>query len=57
MTKKEVIVTLRKAFNKWALSLPDIEYKSCNSASEFYNDDANVNALHVLELATEQLEQ
>ena len=54
MTKKEVVSTLRKAFNNWASMLPDIEYKSCNDAAEFYNDDANVNNLHVLELATEE---
>lgn len=57
MTKKEVVATLRKAFNEWVSSLPDIEYKSCNDAAEFYDDDANVNPLYVLELAAEQLEQ
>jgi hypothetical protein len=57
VTKKEVVATLRKAFNSWASSLPDIEYKSCNDAAEFYDDDANVNSLHVLELAAEQSEQ
>ena len=55
MTKKEVVSTLRKAFNNWASMLPDIEYKSCNDASsEFYNHDANVKDLHVLELAAEE---
>ena len=54
MTKKEVVSALRKAFNNWASLLPDVEYKSCNDASEFYNDDANVNNLHVLELAAEE---
>ena len=54
MTKKEVVSTLRKAFNNWASMLPDIEYKSCNDASEFYNHDANVNDLHVLELGAEE---
>ena len=57
MTKKEVVSTLRKAFNNWASMLPDIEYKSCNDASEFYNDDANVNNLHVLEVAAEEAEE
>ena len=57
MTRKEVVATLRKAFNNWASLLPDVEYKSCNDASEYYDDDANVNALHVLELAAEQSEQ
>ncbi len=57
MTKKEVVSTLRKAFNSWALLLPDIEYKSCNDASEFYNDDAHVNNLHVLEVAAEEAEE
>jgi hypothetical protein len=56
MTKKEVVSALRKAFNKWASRLPDVEYKSCNNAIEFYNDDANVNNLHVLELAAEEKE-
>lgn len=56
MTKKEVVAALRKAFNSWASLLPDVEYKSCNNASEFYNDDVNVHALHVLELAAEQSE-
>ena len=54
MTKKEVVSALRKAFNNWASLLPDVEYKSCNDASEFYDDDANVNNLHVLELAAEE---
>lgn len=54
VTKKEVVAALRKAFNNWASSLPDIEYKSCNGATEFYDDDENVNPLHVLELAAEQ---
>lgn len=55
MTKNEVVSALRKAFNNWASLLPDdIEYKSCNNASEFYNDDINVNNLHVLELAAEE---
>lgn len=54
MTKKEVVSALRKAFNNWASMLPDVEYKSCNDASEFYNDDASVNNLHVLELAAEE---
>ncbi len=54
MTKKEVVSALRKAFNNWASLLPDVEYKSCNDASEFYNDDASVNNLHVLELAAEE---
>lgn len=57
MTKKEVVAALRKVFNNWASLLPDVEYKSCSDASEFYNDDANVNDLHVLELAAEQLER
>ena len=57
MTKKEVVAALRKAFNIWASLLPDVEYKSCNDASELYNDDANVNTLRVLELAAEQMEQ
>ena len=57
MTKKEVVSALRKAFNNWASLLPDVEYKSCNDASEFYNDDANVNNLHVLELAAEEEEE
>lgn len=54
MTKKEVVSALRKAFNNWASLLPDVEYKSCNDASEFYDDDTNVNNLHVLELAAEE---
>ena len=54
MTKKEVVSALRRAFNNWASLLPDVEYKSCNDASEFYNGDANVNNLHVLELAAEE---
>lgn len=57
MTKKEVVSTLRKAFNNWASMLPDIEYKSCNDASEFYNDGGHVNNLHVLEVATEEAEE
>ena len=57
MTKKEVVSTLRKAFNNWASMLPDIEYESCNDASEFYNDDAHVNNLHVLEVAAEEAEE
>ena len=56
MTKKEVVSTLRKAFNNWVSMLPDVEYKSCNDASEFYNQDANVNNLHVLELGAEEEE-
>lgn len=54
MTKKEVVSALRKKFNNWASLLPDVEYKSCNDASEFYDDDTNVNNLHVLELAAEE---
>lgn len=57
MTKKEVVSALRKAFNNWASLLPDVEYKSCNNASEFYNADSNVNDLHVLELAAEEVNE
>lgn len=57
MTKKEVASALRKAFNNWVSMLPDIEYKSCNHESEFYNDDVNVNNLHVLEVAAEEAEE
>ena len=55
MTKKEVVATLRRAFNSWAASLPDdVDYKSCNDASNYYDDDGSVNNLHVLELGAEE---
>lgn len=56
MTKKEVVSALRKRFTEWCRLLPDVEYKSCNDNSEFYDNDGSVNGLHVIELGAEEEE-
>ena len=56
MTKKEVVATLRKAFNDWASLLPDIEYKTCNDNSEIFSPETNIQTLHTLELGAEEAE-
>ena len=56
MTKKEVVASLRKAFNMWASLLPDCEYESCNDHSEEIPPGRGANTLHVFEVTAEMAE-
>ena len=54
MTKKEVVSSLRRKFNKWCALLPDVEFKTYNDNSEIFTKEGNVNTLHILELGAEE---